>query len=43
MSGPGEFARLWAEPKGNAKALRQKDRAMTMLRKARFSRAEGAT
>ena len=37
MSGPRESARLWAAPKGNAKALRQKNRAMTMLRKAQLS------
>lgn len=31
MSGPEESACRQAAPKGNAKALRQKDRAMTIL------------
>jgi len=38
MMGSEEIAQR-AAPKGNAKALRQKDRTRTALRKARFSSA----
>ncbi len=39
----GEAAPPCAEPKGNAEALRQKDRIRTILRKGRHAATEGAT
>ena len=44
MIGPGEIFPPGKAPKGNAKTLRQKGRAMTMLRRVQsILHAEGAT